>query len=67
MVCAGLAFSILARERARLVEETAKLESDTTEAWDHLIYRFSTTYDAFYETWEDIEDQFENIGRQGRD
>jgi len=42
----------------RLDRLGTEVGSGAANAWDHAIYNFSTAYDAFIESWEDVEANF---------
>jgi TolA-binding protein len=48
----------LERQRQDLAQWFSSLRQDSDQAWDDVIYGFSSAYDEFYESWEDLEAQF---------
>lgn len=48
----------LERQREELASWFASLKQDGNEAWDDVIYGFSSAYDEFYDSWENLEAQF---------
>ncbi len=48
----------LMRQRQDLAQWFSNLRQDSNQAWDDVIYGFSSAYDDFYESWEDLEAQF---------
>jgi tellurite resistance protein len=48
----------LMRQRQDLAQWFSNLRRDGNQAWDDVIYGFSSAYDDFYESWEDLEAQF---------
>ncbi len=45
-------------QREDVSEWMGELRAGTSDTWDHVVYQFSSAYDAFYESWEDVESNF---------
>lgn len=50
----------LRAQREDVSEWMGDLRDSGSETWDHVVYQFSSAYDAFYESWEDVEANFGN-------
>lgn len=48
----------LAEQRADVMEWLENIETSSAREWDHTVYNFNTAYDAFFESWEDVESHF---------
>ncbi|MEQ8407410.1 MAG: hypothetical protein RKH07_03950 [Gammaproteobacteria bacterium] len=50
----------LRSQREDVANWMGDLRDSGSETWDHVVYQFSNAYDAFYESWEDVEASFGN-------
>lgn len=53
----------MGERRAKVGDWIDDIRGNTEETWDHIAYRFSRAYDAFYESWEDVES---NLGLEAQ-
>lgn len=49
----------LGRQRSRFNDWVTALQSDSRGGWDEVMHGFSSAYDDFYNSWEDLEAQFD--------
>ncbi|MDA0688134.1 MAG: hypothetical protein O2948_05760 [Proteobacteria bacterium] len=52
---------VLEREREDLLVGIDRVSQKTGQEWDQAVEQLASSYDAFYETWDDVEAQFGNI------
>lgn len=51
--------AVLTKRRDELQNWIAEFRENSEEAWDHLVYRLSSAYNSFYESWQDVEANLE--------